>query len=928
MLFYTSLFILIFIKTSLAYLPQGCTPKGNFKAGFNIKAYDYKQNDNINIFRPQYLAYEYAQQKLLDSTSGITNINLHYYGSSTNSDTVFGMKKLHGGNICFEFKTYFRAPTTGKYKLTLENVDDSAAIYFGGGLGFDCCAEDEPPLLTTDATLSTARPGPTSENGNADVFIDLEEGVYYPLRIVYINIVAHADFIFSMTLPDGTVIKDFKNYAYSIPSSEQTECTVPIPDFSNTTTTIPWTGTYTTLYSTYTTYYIGSDGITTPERIYYIQTPGPTLYSTSTTSWSRTYTITYSTFTTYQIGSDGYTYPEEIYYVKTPIVISTSYSSSSSIFSPIVSSSSQSSSISKSYSTISPTSKSSSMASISSSLSSSVISSSSSVILSSSIVSSSSSPVSSSSSIYFSSSSVLSSSNALSSSSSRHSSSSSPASSSSSRESSSNFVQPSSSSIISSSSVMSSSSAKSLSNLIQSSSSSIQSSPIISSTSSILSESFMVSSTISSTFSSASSSIMQSSLISSEISSSSDIYSSSSLSISTILSSFPVSISSLAPSTIKSSSSIILSTTSKSTVISHLSSSLDSITSKTVSTSSISSISSSICPTCLGTSSVLTTSISSNKVSSTYPTDTPTSEDPPTTYPTEIPTSNSVCPTCITTLNPPNTDSTFTDISITTTAFITHSTIQASSSLSRPTYWNSSIPMMSSRTHTLTNTPITSNGDVPTPDISSETKQGPPDNSPTSRTDYYPTVPTSNPDNHIESSTFSKLHDDSNSKEYTSISTYSSTQVSTVISDVPNFDKISTISVRPESPEHKHSTIAPDFKYGKSDTFTTTTQRDQGTYNPEIPNNPVITTTVTTDKNYLSNEYIQNTNSEMIISKDEIINSNVIQLPSSPFHGNAPHSLSSPDEKTAHITAFFEGSGSKINFSGSWKIICLLLFFI
>ena len=78
---------------------------------------------------------------------------------------------------------------------------------------------------------------------------------------------------------------------------------------------------YTTTVSTQSTYVVGSDRMTTPEKIYHVDTPSvAVLVSTTTTAGPYDYTTTVSTQSTYVVGSDRMTTPEKIYHVDTPSV--------------------------------------------------------------------------------------------------------------------------------------------------------------------------------------------------------------------------------------------------------------------------------------------------------------------------------------------------------------------------------------------------------------------------------------------------------------------------------------------------------------------------------------------------------------------------------------------------------------------------------
>ena len=87
------------------------------------------------------------------------------------------------------------------------------------------------------------------------------------------------------------------------------------------TVTSPGPYEYTTTVSTQSTYVVGSNGMTTPEKIYHVDTPSVALLNSTTTSpGPYEYTTTVSTQSTYVVGSNGMTTPEKIYHVDTPSV--------------------------------------------------------------------------------------------------------------------------------------------------------------------------------------------------------------------------------------------------------------------------------------------------------------------------------------------------------------------------------------------------------------------------------------------------------------------------------------------------------------------------------------------------------------------------------------------------------------------------------
>ncbi|GAV51532.1 hypothetical protein ZYGR_0AD07150, partial [Zygosaccharomyces rouxii] len=99
----------------------------------------------------------------------------------------------------------------------------------------------------------------------------------------------------------------------------------------------PYTGSASSTFSTETTWFTGTDGKTTPETIYHVETPTSTgalptptgVLSTQYSAYTGSASSTFSTETTWFTGTDGKTTPETIYYVETPTsgsVLSTPHS--------------------------------------------------------------------------------------------------------------------------------------------------------------------------------------------------------------------------------------------------------------------------------------------------------------------------------------------------------------------------------------------------------------------------------------------------------------------------------------------------------------------------------------------------------------------------------------------------------------------------
>ncbi|ONH79387.1 Cell wall protein AWA1 [Saccharomyces cerevisiae] len=152
-------------------------------------------------------------------------------------------------NVTVEMTGYFLPPQTGSYTFKFATVDDSAILSVGGATAFDCCAQQQPPITSTDFTINGIKPWGGSLPPNVEGTVYMYAGFYYPMKVVYSNAVSWGTLPISVTLPDGTAISDdFEGYVYSFDDDlTQSDCTIPDPSNYTitgliTTTTEPCSG--------------------------------------------------------------------------------------------------------------------------------------------------------------------------------------------------------------------------------------------------------------------------------------------------------------------------------------------------------------------------------------------------------------------------------------------------------------------------------------------------------------------------------------------------------------------------------------------------------------------------------------------------------------------------------------------------------------
>nr|4GQ7_A Chain A, Flocculin [Saccharomyces pastorianus] len=215
---------------------QACLPVGSRKNGMNVNFYKYSLQDSTTYSDPQYMAYKYSDTKKLGSVSGQTHLSIYYGPNTAFWNTASWSSDLFGfyttpTNVTVEMTGYFLPPQTGSYTFKFATVDDSAILSVGGSIAFECCAQEQPPITSTDFTINGIKPwdaaAPTDIKGSTYMYA----GYYYPIKIVYSNAKALARLPVSVVLPDGTEVNDdFEGYVYSFDDDlSQSNCTIPDP---------------------------------------------------------------------------------------------------------------------------------------------------------------------------------------------------------------------------------------------------------------------------------------------------------------------------------------------------------------------------------------------------------------------------------------------------------------------------------------------------------------------------------------------------------------------------------------------------------------------------------------------------------------------------------------------------------------------------
>ncbi|QGN17578.1 flocculation protein FLO9 [Kluyveromyces marxianus] len=303
----------------------GCAPnKNSVSKGFDVSYYHYpliprKGDPKCFDFDPIYTqdsylhgGYQTYGGGLLGTSHAVVDLSFKSnindrcsLPTKANMPTNYNYNQpITLTNFSMLITGYFYAQKSGSYEFMLD-VDDLAYVNIGAGSAFDCCNRE----------ISVSDPGPFDLSAiwpasKKSATVNLSEGFYYPLRIFYINRQGIAGLSVSFKDADGIIHENFDGYIYSAPDGN--EC----PAIA-TTTTIPWTGTITSTYTTISTI-TGSDHKPSTTSIVIVETPEVETATTEYTPWTGTYTSTYSTDVVTVTGSDGVPTVETTFHVETP----------------------------------------------------------------------------------------------------------------------------------------------------------------------------------------------------------------------------------------------------------------------------------------------------------------------------------------------------------------------------------------------------------------------------------------------------------------------------------------------------------------------------------------------------------------------------------------------------------------------------------
>ena len=273
----------------------GClVPTNSLSSGFDAKLYAYPWAAGYYLTKSYYYSVYWKAQTSRHAT-GIQGVpSFDYDGSYTTTTSLWGMRFLPS-NFLVEFTMYLYAPYTGFYTFYFHNVDDGCMAFLGNG-AFACCNSDDVSggndgnaLLYANYNVDTGPTGNTAQ-------VYLEGNIFYPLKIVYINVGNVGTFGFGIQDSNNQNLA-LQNYLFRLPGSvsegQCTQASLELPKTSTTEICFNCQRPSTTTYITY----ISQSSLTYPVPQEVIEVSAPPQTTIRSTVACLTCTATYS-FTT------------------------------------------------------------------------------------------------------------------------------------------------------------------------------------------------------------------------------------------------------------------------------------------------------------------------------------------------------------------------------------------------------------------------------------------------------------------------------------------------------------------------------------------------------------------------------------------------------------------------------------------------------
>ncbi|CAK7897315.1 hypothetical protein CAAN1_15S00166 [[Candida] anglica] len=260
-------------------IPKACEPPiTDGVNGFYAMFYPYNYDDTNSLYNIKFMTNGYKNLESNFEADEVVDFELKVEQASSNTATneIYGVTVNQ--NFLVELTGHFIPPESADYTFTLA-AHSGAILQIGAGVAFPCCDSTGDSSESSDSTMFVTSDDGKDSGPETRVYA-LKKGLYYPIKMVYVNVNGPISFSVSVSTPSTPELALAK-YIYNFDNDEQ--CS----GFKITLTT-PWSGSMT---STTTITPSNSDGTTIVEVLTPTKNPSSTFPGTSSSTLETSSTV-------------------------------------------------------------------------------------------------------------------------------------------------------------------------------------------------------------------------------------------------------------------------------------------------------------------------------------------------------------------------------------------------------------------------------------------------------------------------------------------------------------------------------------------------------------------------------------------------------------------------------------------------------------
>ncbi|ONH70755.1 Flocculation protein FLO9 [Pichia kudriavzevii] len=258
--------------------------------GFNAVAFQYDTPMTTAFSKSAFYESEYKAGDTVGTATDITEINFSLPGGE---QSLYGLNIRDTSNYALEYTGYFKAAKSGIYKFDMTKVDDGAMVFIGNS-AYDCCQPGSIPFGKADEAAMFSYKEWNTPSSESISWVYLEAHSYYPIKIVYVNVISAGGIELLVTPPDSETV-NVGEMVFQLVNDPQNVCEVQtfVTEYSSATTFIYSDVSPTTKFVPSTTVIDGYTTTVIEKQIYYSEAASTIVsYVFGNTAYTSTYRST------------------------------------------------------------------------------------------------------------------------------------------------------------------------------------------------------------------------------------------------------------------------------------------------------------------------------------------------------------------------------------------------------------------------------------------------------------------------------------------------------------------------------------------------------------------------------------------------------------------------------------------------------------